>query len=47
MASPQNTAQLYRQTLPCALVRALPEEEGGYGPAEKIEAHWQGPRRWP
>lgn len=43
MASPQNTAQLYRQTLPCALVRALPEEEGGYAPCRKeLEAHWQG-----
>ena len=43
MASPQATATGYRNNLPCALVRTLPEENGGYAPCRKdLETHFEG-----
>ena len=43
MASPQATAMGYRNNLPCALVRTLPEENGGYAPCRKdLETHFEG-----
>lgn len=47
MASPQATATGYRNNLPCALVRTLPEENGGYAPCRKdLETHLRAQRRW-
>lgn len=43
MASPRTTAAGYRNQLPCALVRALPEDNGGYAPCRKeLETHFEG-----
>ena len=39
----QATAMGYRNNLPCALVRTLPEENGGYAPCRKdLETHFEG-----
>lgn len=43
MATPRSTARIYRQNLSCALVKSLPEEDGGYAPCKaELEEHFSG-----